>query len=173
MVQRKPAPKQRTPPSVRHPSGLPRCQRIRRQPNGQWAQCKRAACWQLGASVCGVHGSGWPVRVWRGERQNPVTSSLRHGERASARTLDMVIGDPELEHRALGETVHRIIRGMKRRISARAAAFGDEVEEFSGRRKRGRPSKKEAAARKIRRRDYLLRRLLWDEVEKIMEGIKK
>jgi hypothetical protein len=116
--------------------------------NGRWKQCQRAACWRLGARVCGMHGSTWPIRVLGGERQNPVMSSLQFGRRSSDRTLDVAVDDPSLRQFVLGEWTERAIRRITRGMSARLAAMKAEEDALFGPRKRGRLSKAEKAAQR-------------------------
>lgn len=119
-MPRKPTLKALTPPSVRHPDGLPRCQRLRRLPNGRRVQCKRPASWQLGARTCGVHGAGWPVRVLRGERQNPVVASLDIGRRASDLTIQIAMSDPALREQVSGVFAERAVLRLCQRAHARS-----------------------------------------------------
>lgn len=157
-MPRKPIAKPQTPPSVRHPRGLPRCQRIRQLPDGAWAQCKREASWQLGARTCGVHGGGWPIRVQRGERKNPVTSSLLFGRRASDRTIALALRDPELYYRVSGEYFDREMRIVVSRSRARLAESSAMIDRVLGKRRRGRPSKAAIEERTAKVWDYMINR---------------
>lgn len=147
----------RTPPSVRHPNGLPRCRRVRELPDGSLAQCKRAASWQLGSPVCGVHGGGWPVRVARGDRKNPVTSSLCHGNRSRYETILVANRDPSVDgskayHAWLLAEVGRIATNARNRTSVSIAL----EKAARGYQRRGRPTRAEAIER---RKQWLDRRL--------------
>lgn len=140
----------RTAPSRRHPNGLPRCRRVRTLPDGRREQCRRPASWQLGSPVCGVHGGGWPVRVARGERQNPIAASLRSGRHASDATLGLgwsgALG-ADLYQAVLGEFVRRVVNRMDR---ASRAGYRRALEELRGheRPRRGRPSWETLQARR-------------------------
>jgi hypothetical protein len=83
--------------SVRHPEGLPRCQRWKIRDGGFW-QCSKAA--RHGMPVCGVHGGGYPRREKLGVRENPATVSLRTGERAKPETVEAFFqGDTTIARR--------------------------------------------------------------------------
>ena len=147
----KPLPEPRTPPSVRHPQGLPRCRRIRRK-NGQWLQCRRAAVWQLGLSVCGMHGGTWPVRVARRERRNPATARLVHGQRSQDATLDAALLDPATAQVARAEGCFRHLRALTNAVSAHLRL----AEARRGKQKRGRPSNADREMRRLQRVDAML-----------------
>jgi hypothetical protein len=135
-----------TRPSIRHPDGLPRCQRLRRMSNGRLVQCKRVAVYQLGSRVCGVHGATWLVRVQRGERQNPVTARLVHGSRSKDSTLNMAFSDPDLEGAVREEWTLRNLRQIRRAVDLKC----QRVLAALPPRRRGRPSRAEQAHRRER-----------------------
>lgn len=141
-----------TRPSIRHPDGLPRCQRVRRTDDGRLAQCRRVAVWQLGSRVCGMHGATWLIRVQRGERKNPITARLVHGRRSKDSTLGVAFSDPNSEGAVLQECTLRSFRQLCRTVDLKCRC----VEGTFPRRPRGRPSRAEQA----RQQELWLRRAL-------------
>lgn len=77
-------------PSIRHPEGLPRCQRWGMKKGAFW-QCRKAA--RLGFPVCPSHGAGYAHRERTGRAQNPKLSSIKTGDHAQAETLNMLFAN--------------------------------------------------------------------------------
>lgn len=149
----------RTPPSRRHPEGLPRCRRVITAEDGTRRQCSRTASWRLGSPVCGVHGGGWAIRVARGERRNPITASLVSARKASDRTLDIAFGaadlsDPSPVDRAvLGELLRRSLNQVGKAVRAYEQFFRSWYG-VNGR-TCGRPSKEDLKVKEELRRQFL------------------
>jgi hypothetical protein len=115
---------------------------VRRLPDGTFAQCKRAASWQLGSPVCGVHGGGWPVRVAHGERKNPVTASFAHGNRSRYNTILVANYDPNLDKRvARAAWVFAELKRITANIQVRAREIIARDKAERGRRRRFRPTR--------------------------------
>lgn len=150
----------RTAPSRRHPNGLPRCRRVRKLEDGSLAQCRRVASWQLGSPVCGVHGGGWPVRVARGERRNPVTASLLNGRKARDQTINLAFagraesGDVPLQTAILGEYIRRVTDRLASHCRTQAEQFRTMWYGVNGR-TRGRPSREDRSAQRELRAQLL------------------
>lgn len=98
-------------PSVRHPDGLPRCQRARIR-DGRWHQCQRAA--RRGFRVCGFHGAGFAVRERAGTAKNPAAARLVTGRYA---TLDTLAALAPSDPRAFYAYAMRLLRAELDRVA--------------------------------------------------------
>jgi len=142
---RKPLPEPRTPPSARHPHGLPRCRRMRFR-DGGWVQCKHPSAWRLNLPTCGSHGAGYAIRVSRGLRSNPALASIEHGRRATAATIAAALRNPATERLVAGAFFSQEMRRIEKTVAAKAKRIRNQ---FATRR-RGRPTTAEAYRRRTR-----------------------